>query len=291
MKRAVSFLTVVLMTAVSTHAADVTWVSFHPGDDTPSSNAAAAGFTAAPDVEYTQLLEANGHSVSRYVTTGNPDVDLLNASELVIISRSVPSGDYQDAAESAAWNGVTAPTMILGGYILRSSRLGLTTGTTMQDTAGTVGLTVLDPAHPVFAGIELDGANTMVNPYANLTSFMDTTQRGVSVNNNELAGDGTLLAKIGTAGDPAVDGMVIGEFAAGSVLSTGDTLGGDRLVFLTGSREASGLTSEGSGIYDLTPDGAQMFLNAVEYMAVPEPATSVLLFAGGLALMLFRRKR
>ncbi|MCI0364019.1 MAG: hypothetical protein L0219_09080, partial [Phycisphaerales bacterium] len=48
--------------------------------------------------------------------------------------------------------------------------------------------------------------------------------------------------------------------------ATADVLAGPRLVFLTGSRESAGLTAEGSGIYDLTDDGAQMFLNAVTYM-------------------------
>jgi hypothetical protein len=44
------------------------------------------------------------------------------------------------------------------------------------------------------------------------------------------------------------------------------------LVFLTGSREANGSTSQISGIYDLTEDGATLFLNAVKYMAKPVAA-------------------
>ena len=43
------------------------------------------------------------------------------------------------------------------------------------------------------------------------------------------------------------------------------------MVFLTGSREADGLTSQGAGIYDLTADGAQLFQNAVHYMAGTVP--------------------
>jgi len=69
--------------------------------------------------------------------------------------------------------------------------------------------------------------------------------------------------------------MVIGEWVAGAKMATaaGDILGGHRLVFLTGSRERDGLTSQGSGIFDLTDDGAKMFLNAVKYMAAP-PVTA-----------------
>jgi hypothetical protein len=43
-------------------------------------------------------------------------------------------------------------------------------------------------------------------------------------------------------------------------------LGGPRLVFLTGSRETSGVNSETAGYFDLQPDGAKMFINAVRYM-------------------------
>jgi len=259
----------------------VAWVSFHSASDAPSSAAAAAGFTMAPDAPYTDLLTANGYQVVRVTTSGTPDAPLLNAFDLVIVSRSVPSGDYQDAPEAAAWNGIASPTIILGGYVLRNSRLGYTTGSTIPDTAGPISLAVNDPTHPIFAGIELDGANTMVNTYADVVSFSDTVQRGISVNTDPVAGGGTVLATVATATDPAVGGTIIGEWLAGATMGNGgaDVLGGHRLVFLTGSREVSGLTSEGAGIYDLSEDGAQLFINAVNYMSgtVPEvrPSLSV----------------
>jgi hypothetical protein len=246
----------------------------------------------APDVGYTSLLAANGHTVTRIVSSDIPNAAVLNSFDLVIISRSVPSGHYELDAETAAWHSITAPMMLMGGYVLRNNRLGFTTGTTIPDTAGTVGLTVNNPSHPIFAGISLDLNNTMVNPFAGITTFTNAVQRGISVNNNPVAGNGTILATIGTAGDPAFGGMVIGEWQAGASMgnSPPDTLGGHRLVFLSGSREANGLTSEGSGIYDLSADGAQLFLNAVSYMAVPEPSTYALLGLGALALF-FRRKK
>jgi hypothetical protein len=168
--------------------------------------------------------------------------------------------------------------MIMGGYVLRANRLGFTTGNTIPDTAGPVQLTVNDTNHPIFAGIALDAANTMVNPYADIVSYTNNPQRGISVNTDPVAGAGKILATIGTATDPAFGGMVIGEWQAGDVMANGaaDVLAGHRLVFLTGSREAStptGLTSEGAGIYDLGADGAKMFLNAVNYMAGTEPGT------------------
>ncbi|HVR36345.1 MAG TPA: LamG-like jellyroll fold domain-containing protein, partial [Methylomirabilota bacterium] len=257
----------------SATGANIAWISFHPADDEPSGAAAGVGFTEAPDVGYTQLLEADGHTVTRFVTSGTPDTATLNTFDLVIISRSVPSGDYQDPPETAAWNGLTAPSILMGGYILRQNRLGFTTGNTIPDTAGPINLAVNDPTHPIFTGISLDGANTMVNPYADLVTFdingtTPTVQRGISVNTDPVAGDGTVLATVATTGDPAVGGMIIGEYQAGATMGNGsaDTLGGHRLVFLSGSRE-QGITSEGSGIFDLQPDGEQLFLNSVRYMA------------------------
>jgi hypothetical protein len=257
----------------------IAWVSFHPGDDTPATDAATAGFTRAPDVGYTELLASRNYAVTRIVTSGTPDMALLNTFDLVIISRSVPSGDYQDPPETLAWNtGLTAPTMIMGGYVLRNSRLGFTTGGTIPDTAGTITLKVNEPAHPIFAGVALDANHVMVNPYANLVTWNNTVQRGISVNTDPIAPGGKILATVGTAGDPAFGGMIIGEWPAGAVTANarGDVLGGRRLVFLSGSREASGLTSQGAGIYDLTEDGAKLFLNAVQYMIAPPPAPPAL---------------
>ncbi len=46
-----------------------------------------------------------------------------------------------------------------------------------------------------------------------------------------------------------------------------DMRAGDRLVFLTGSREPSGVAGgDAAGLYDLFVDGEQMLINAVEYM-------------------------
>ncbi|MCI0747938.1 MAG: immunoglobulin domain-containing protein, partial [Verrucomicrobia subdivision 3 bacterium] len=266
-----------LLLAVTSQAANIAWVSFHPDDNTPSAAAATAGFTQAPDIAYTQLLRANGHTVTRVVSSDIPNAAVLNAADLVIISRSVPSGHYELDAETAAWNGLTAPVIIMGGYVLRNNRLGFTTGTGIPDTDGPIKLTALVPSHPIFAGISLDGGNTMVNNYAlsgtnGSVTFTNLPQRGISVNTNPVAGGGMVLATV-AAGDPNVaGGMIVAEWQAGATMgnSPPDTLGGRRLVFLSGTRELA-ITAEGAGIYDLTPDGAQLFLNAVNYMA-PAPA-------------------
>lgn len=277
-------------------AANIAWVSFHAADDSPSTNAATAGFTQAPDIGYTNLLTGAGHTVTRFVSSATPNAEVLNAYDLVIVSRSTNSANFQSAG-ATAWNGITAPMIVMSGYSLRSNRMGFTSGETMVDTflplndvTDTIRLTAANPSHPIFAGISLDGSNVMTNPFSAEASFGANVQNGISVNTNALAAGGTLIASVGTPGDPANGGTIIAEWLAGVTMGNAatDTLAGHRLVFLSGTRERN-LTGEGAGIFDLTADGSLMFLNAVDYMAVPEPSHLVLAFSGGLVLL--RRRR
>jgi hypothetical protein len=249
----------------------ITWVSFH-GTDAPSTAAAGIGFTEAPDKGYTDLLKANGYAVGRYLQTGSPNVAAMNASSLVIISRSVASSSFQNAAADT-WNGVTAPMIVLNSYTARKSRMGFNTGTNIPDTTGDIMLTVKDPAHPIFAGIALTG-DTMTNPYAGIAVYPTdgTKAAGLSIVTDPANAEGTVLATVSADSTTGPAGaMVIAEWQAGATLTHDggagtNVLGGHRLVFLTGSRENGGKTSETAGMYDLAPDGAQMFLNAVQYM-------------------------
>ena len=55
--------------------------------------------TEAPDAPYTRLLTNDGHEVYRIATTSTPDKALLESYDLVIVSRSVASGDYASDAQ------------------------------------------------------------------------------------------------------------------------------------------------------------------------------------------------
>ncbi len=246
----------------------IIWVSFHEDDDTPSQAAADAGFTRAPDVTYTSLLRANGFEVTRYVTTPTPDIALLSEADLVIISRSVNSGAYQSADSTFAWHGISAPAIVMSGYIIRQSRLGFLTGEDIPDTIGPIRLQASDPQHPIFTGVNLGNDNVMTRDYAGVVTFDGTEQRGISVVTNPVAEGGAVLATVATESDPAAGGPVIIEFEEGTTLAnaSGDVLAGPRLIFLSGSREHNGLTGDGAGIFDLEADGTRLFLNAVAYM-------------------------
>lgn len=293
MKRLAALVCCALVSTVA-QAANIAWVSFHSAQDgSPSAAAAATNFVQAPDIGYTSLLAANGHTVTRFGTRNNPtpaDATFLNGFDLIIIGRSVDSANYNE--ERGFWHSdITKPVINMSGYTLRNVRLGFTSGGTIPDTTAPISLEALNPSHPIFAGVALDGNNIMVNSFAGIATHPSNgiTQRGISVNTDALVGGGTVIGRISAAGAPA-SGMVIGEWQTGASLGT-NVLAGHRLVFLSGSREHNGLTSQGAGIYDLTPDGEKMFLNAVTYMAVvPEPSTYALLGVGLLAMLIRWRK-
>lgn len=287
-RKLLSLLTVSLLAGMSLPAANIAWVSLHSADNTPNANATNAGFTNAPDAGYTKLLAANGHTVTRFVTIeglqNSPDlITALNTNDLVIISRSVPSGHYDSAAETAAWNSsVTVPLMSINGYVNRNNRLGFNTGDTIPDVnSDPMRLRVLYRAHPIFAGIALNDTNLMVNPFSSIQTHTNATtgatqvQRGASVVTSAPIGGMSILARVGTPGDAAFNGVVIGEINQGVSSSHGrDVFAAKRLVFITGSRELN-ITGDAAGMYDLQPDGAQMFLNAVNYLTTPQPPLPV----------------
>ncbi len=302
MKKSLFLTALIGLSAISSlSAANIAWVTVHAGDNSPTAAAATAGFTQAPDVGYTDFLAANGNTVTRIVATAAPDVAALSSYDLVIIGRSNVSGFFQTAASADAWNSISAPTIVMSGYLTRNSRLGFTTGATVPDTfifdngiTDSIRLKAANPLSPVFSGIALDVTNTMTGNFATEVTFGANVQRGISVNTDALAAGATIIATVGASTvvptDPALNGVTIAEWNAGATMSNGSAsvLGGRRMVFFDGSREQA-ITSEGAGIFDLDADGQTMFLNAVNYMAIPEPSTLSLAGLGILGLL--RRRR
>jgi hypothetical protein len=247
---------------------NIVWVS-----DNKDPENVDPGTSTPRDQVWTDLLEANGYGVDKsFMNAEARELDAtkiaaLNSADLVIISRNTNSGDYDDGDEIAQWNSLDTSVMMLVAHIHRSSRWKWLNTTNTENT--TANMKAVLPGHPVFDGVSLDVNNE-------IAAILSTT----SVTNHTEVGNGTLIAERADNG-----GVWIVEWSAGQEFydGSGEIAGGPRMWFAAG-QSGSGM----DGLYNLTPDGEAVFLNAVAYM-VPEPATIALLGLGALAL--HRRRR
>jgi len=186
------------------------------------------------------------------------EIDLLNAADLVIFSRSTNSGNYDDGDEPTQWNAITTPLIQMSAYLVRNSRWHWLDTGTATNNSGAPAMQVLDPNHPIFAGVTLDPNNVVValdpNVGAGETSFAGSLD----------AGNGMLLAQAVGA-----DLAWIAEWPTGVEFyeGAGQSAGGKRLFFAAGTQEV-GTTPQGA--LNLSAEGELMFANAIAYMLVDE---------------------
>lgn len=279
MKNLISICICCIVMAAPASAVNIAWIGMHP-TDAPVTQSSAQGYTAATDQGYVDLLRGAGHAVTRLLTQSPNQayVDNLNTFDLVIVSRQVASGDYQDPAERTFWHSVTKPMMMMSGYILRGgtgtgSRLEFMAGETIPDAsaAGPVTLTAALPSHQIFQGITLDASNNMTFATYPISTPNGAAMRGISAVTGATAGGGTVLATIAAGSPSAANNMLIAHWPAGSAIGA-STLAGARMAFLSGTREPSAPADIPlAGHKDLTVAGDQLFLNSVCFMATCGP--------------------
>jgi hypothetical protein len=263
----------VLTIAAPAWAVNISWLSFHPTDDA-TTQAAAQGYTMATDQGYIDLLRGAGHTVTRFQVQ-SPDaafIDQIDNADLVIASRQVLSGDWQDPPELTFWHGISKPMMLMSGYIIRQNRLQFMAGDTIPDAsaAGPVTLNATQPSHPIFQGVTLDAMNNMAFANYPVMTPSGLAMRGISVVTGNVAGGGSVLATLGGA-DASAGAMLIGHWQAGAVLGA-NTLAAPRMIFLSGTREPTTPADiQLAGVHDLTSQGNQLFLNAVCFMSTCGP--------------------
>ncbi len=246
--------------------ANIIWVSDNKGYGTEPNLAADHGFV--------DLLRANGYLVdyknefeyidgTQYWRTLDDDkVAELEAADLVIMSRNGDSGSYSTAADNEPnkWNAVTTPIISLSAYMARSNKWGWLDGTSTFRAKEAM-MQVIDPTHPVFAGVTID-PNGLVEATSD-QYYMDWVTGVIDAGNGIILAtrpeDGLLSIVTWEAGQKYFDGSLY-------------TAGGPRMLFIAGTGSGNNAPEYSpDGAYNLTADGETMFLNAVAYMLAPEP--------------------
>ena len=203
-----------------------------------------SGIESDAGKEFQDLLRANGFEVSEMLTS-DPSAEeqaILNEAGVVIVSRKVSSGDYNNAT----WDEqISAPLILMSAYLSRANRWGWLGGDGLVDITPET-ITADLPDHPVFSDLDITDGTA--------AAWHELVDRGTSVPTDPIANGGTVIA----SGD---GNIIAAEWEAGAVAA------GKRLLFLAGSREADGNGIATAGQYDLTEAGATAFVNAAKYMA------------------------
>jgi len=190
------------------------------------------------------------------------DIAELNAADLIIASRGMATGDY-DGAETAKWNGLTKPILCTNAWMIRNNRWKWMNSGDARKDADSPTMMVLDPNHPIFAGVELDpdGLVEVLDPNvaSGHTSFL---------NNFLDPGNGTLLAQsLGVYNTAWIVEWQAGvEYYAGAV----EVAGGKRMLFMAGTQDDPYTVANGNtapvGVFNLNEAGQQLLRNVIAYL-------------------------
>jgi hypothetical protein len=246
--------------------ANIIWVSDNKGYGTEPNLAADHGFV--------DLLRANGYVVdyknefeyidgTQYWRTLDDDkIAELEAADLVIISRNGDSGSYSTAADNEPnkWNAVTTPILSLSAYMARVGKWGWLDGTSTFRAKEAM-MQVIEPDHPVFAGVAIDpnGLVEATSAQYNMDWVTGVIDAGNGIILATRPEDGLLSIVTWEAGQTYFDGSLY-------------TAGGPRMLFIAGTGSGNNAPDYSpDGAYNLTVDGETMFLNAVKYMLPIKP--------------------
>jgi hypothetical protein len=225
------------------------------------------------DQKFVDVLETAGYIVDRANDTmagaalTTEQLDILESYDLIIVSRSTTSGSYNDPL---GWNSVAKPLICTTSYLSRLARWNWIGSDAMIGTqnAGNSGCPPFHaeiPDHPIFTGVTLDPDNLVYALDGSVGSG------NTSLHNWADAGDdGVIIATTVSDSADAVEGAVAIAYwpvDAPFYADTDQFAGAPRLLFQCGARESTvGNLAHGQGMYNLTPDGEKMFLNAVAWM-------------------------
>jgi hypothetical protein len=294
MKRIMTILLVLCVAMPAMATQNIVWVT--EGIDTADNTTAALPPDTIPDDQgWVNMLTAAGYNVNvqsqtlRWNEISTDEDAMLKSADLIIMSRNGASGSYTGitgtnpdgtaGGATAYWNGLSTPLVCLNAYLINN-----TSGRWDWFGAGIV-KTTLDSLAPTL-DMTADGLG---NPVA---AFVDPVNMWELINSTS-AGNGTILGVAAACTPSSLDGLVmVAEWDAGFFVgSSGTSAGGKRLWFDASEYEKPGGGSANTltGPYNLTEAGRTIFLDTIDGMMVPEPATIAMLSLGGL--LLARRRK
>ncbi len=150
------------------------------------------------DQEWIDWLVAQGYTVDvqfgHWTELDAGKIQALNAADLVIISRTIASGDYNEDDEPTQWNSITAPMIQLSAWLIRNSRwLWFDSSDVQRSLISTLEVLVSD--HPIFTRVTL---NTNNQVEIMIPDIYGEGYRGNCFINTLNVGNGTLIGQ--TAG-------------------------------------------------------------------------------------------
>jgi hypothetical protein len=205
-------------------------------------------------------LVAEGHTVDvqrdKWVTFERTTASTLNRADLIILSRTTSSGNYDDDNEPTQWNSIKTPMILMSAYPVRSSHWKWVDSTSVIGEGGAPILEAVDLEHPIFTNVPLDENNQVqiVDPAigSGHISFVDAA----------AVGNGILIAQTEPNDLPWIVEWDAGvEFYDGA----GQVPAGKRLMFFAGTQEIEG-TLTPYGAWNFTAEGEILFRNAISYM-------------------------
>lgn len=218
------------------------------------------------DDEQILWLQGEGFIVTTYYNSSlssapQADIDMLNAAELVIIGRSVSSGDF-DGDDKSAWNALTVPVILNSQWAARDNRLNWFDNDGNPDAhapevAELVRAQIQEPEDVVFEGVTIGGDNLL--PW--LTTPVNLIYLATATNGKVLA-----VSAPGNADSAEGGAMLFVRFETGTEFYTGagDAPAGPRTYFGFGADEG------GTSYYwQLSDEAKQVYLNEIYRMVEP----------------------
>ena len=206
-------------------------------------------------------LESEGHSVDvrhdHWMELDAGKIDDLNAADLIIVSRTSNSARYDEGEEPTQWNSATTPLILMQALIARSNRWKWINSSSQINFGGAPALKVVEPGHPIFAGVALSEDNLVQVVDPNIGSGHTS-----SINADNV-GNGTLLAR-----EAGTELPWIAEWEAGVEFydGAGQIPADKRLMLFAGTRESDGPPPTPWGAWNFTVKGEIIFRNAINYM-------------------------